>query len=119
MVFPGCRLCELSGIFSEQAARDYADELDRQGYDTYVGGVAAYSTLGWFADPVLNTFIERDEVHLAGLIFHELAHQQLYIAGDTTFNESFASTVESVGIERWLAYQIALNICRLIFITGA
>ena len=101
--FPIAGCVSYRGYFSEQAARRYADKLKRQGYDTYVGGVAAYSTLGWFDDPVLNTFIKRDEVRLAGLIFHELAHQQLYVAGDTAFNESFASAVEVAGIERWLA----------------
>ncbi|MEE8060029.1 MAG: aminopeptidase [Pseudomonadales bacterium] len=103
--FPIAGCVSYRGYFSEQAAKDYADKLARQGYDTYVGSVAAYSTLGWFDDPVLNTFIHYDEAHLAGLIFHELAHQQLYIPGDTTFNESFASTVEVAGIERWLAHQ--------------
>jgi predicted aminopeptidase len=91
------------GYFDEQEALAFASELSEQGYDTYVGGVAAYSTLGWFDDPVLNTFITRDEPRLAGLMFHELAHQQLYINDDTTFNESFASAVEVEGVRRWLA----------------
>ncbi len=103
--FPIAGCVSYRGYFSEPAARGYADKLNRQGYDTYVGGVAAYSTLGWFADPVLNTFINYDELRLAGLIFHELAHQQVYIAGDTMFNESFASAVAFAGIERWLTYQ--------------
>ena len=71
----------------------------------YVGGVDAYSTLGWFDDPVLNTFIRRSEPALAGLIFHELAHQQLYVKNDTTFNESFARTVELEGVRLWLQSQ--------------
>ncbi len=101
--FPIAGCVSYRGYFSEQAARQYAGQLAEAGYDTYVSGVAAYSTLGWFDDPLLNTFIQRDALSLAGLIFHELAHQQLYIPGDTDFNESFATTVELVGIERWLA----------------
>lgn len=100
--FPIAGCVSYRGYFAEQAALDYAQGLAEQGLDTYVGGVAAYSTLGWFDDPVLNTFIYRDEVRLAGLIFHELAHQQLYLPGDTTFNESFARAVEIAGIKRWL-----------------
>ena len=73
-----------------------------QNDDVYIGGVDAYSTLGWFDDPVLNTFIRRSEAALAGLIFHELAHQQLYVKNDTTFNESFARTVELEGVRLWL-----------------
>lgn len=73
-----------------------------EGYDSYVGGVAAYSTLGWLNDPVLNTFVYRKESQLADLIFHELAHQLLYIPGDTGFNESFATTVAAEGVRRWL-----------------
>ncbi len=103
--FPIAGCVSYRGYFSEQDALDYAAELSAQGYDTYVGGVAAYSTLGWFADPVLNTFLYRDDSRLAGLIFHELAHQQLYLAGDTEFNESFATAVEIEGVKKWLAYQ--------------
>lgn len=100
--FPIAGCVSYRGYFSEQAARDYAENLAQQGYDTYVGTVAAYSTLGWFDDPVLSTFIHYDETRMAGLIFHELAHQQLYIPGDTMFNESFASAVAVAGVERWL-----------------
>ena len=90
------------GYFSESAANDYATRLANDGFDVYVGGVAAYSTLGWFADPVLNTIINREEHRLAALIFHELAHQLVYIPGDTEFNESFATAVELEGMKRWL-----------------
>ena len=76
--------------------------LADQGYDTYVGGVAAYSTLGWLNDPVLSTFIYRSEPQLADLIFHELAHQLLYVPGDTMFNESFATAVAAAGVQRWM-----------------
>ena len=77
--------------------------LRERGYDVYVGGVPAYSTLGWFDDPVLSTFIQYPEAELARLMFHELAHQLLYVKDDTRFNESFAVTVEQAGVERWLA----------------
>ena len=90
------------GYFKEQGAREYAAELAGQGYDTYVGGVAAYSTLGWLDDPVLNTFVFREDAQLADLIFHELAHKLLYVPGDTLFNESFATTVAREGVRRWM-----------------
>jgi predicted aminopeptidase len=98
--FVGC--AAYRGYFSKADARDYADRLAAEGYDTAVGGAPAYSTLGWFADPVLNTFIFRYPEDLAGLIFHELAHQIFYAADDTTFNESFATAVEQEGVRRWL-----------------
>jgi predicted aminopeptidase len=71
----------------------------------YVGGVPAYSTLGWFDDPLLSTFIRYPEAQLARLVFHELAHQLVYARNDTTFNESFAVTVEEEGVRRWLESQ--------------
>jgi predicted aminopeptidase len=67
-----------------------------------MGGVAAYSTLGWFSDPLLNTFIHRKDEQLAALMFHELAHKILYLPGDTTFNESFATAVEQYGVRLWM-----------------
>jgi predicted aminopeptidase len=70
-----------------------------------VFGVPAYSTLGWFDDPLLSTFIGYAEPDLARLVFHELAHQLLYVKGDSTFNESFAVAVEREGVRRWLAAQ--------------
>ena len=90
------------GYFNEQHALDYAALLAGEGFDSYVGGVAAYSTLGWLNDPILNTFVYREESQLADLIFHELAHQLLYIPGDTGFNESFATAVAAEGVRRWL-----------------
>ena len=90
------------GYFSEQAADRYAEKLSAQGFDVYTGGVDAYSTLGWFDDSVLSTVINRSDYQLAGLIFHELAHQVLYLPGDTTFNENFATAVEREGVRRWL-----------------
>ena len=90
------------GYFSESAARKYGEKMRKKGLDVYVGGVDAYSTLGWFKDPVLNTFIEDSERRLAALIFHELAHQRVFIAGDTPFNEAFATAVAEEGLRRWL-----------------
>ena len=91
------------GYFDKEDAEKLADELRRDGYEVNVGLVPAYSTLGWFDDPLLNTFINQGEGELARLIFHELAHQVAYAKDDTAFNESFATTVERVGVHRWLA----------------
>jgi predicted aminopeptidase len=90
------------GFFSEDEARRHAAKLREAGYDVYVGGVPAYSTLGWFDDPLLSTFIRYPDSQLARLVFHELAHQLVYAKDDTTFNESFAVTVEEEGVRRWL-----------------
>jgi predicted aminopeptidase len=90
------------GYFAEADARKYALALERKGFETYVGGVDAYSTLGWFRDPVMNTFMNYAETDLAGVLFHELAHQRLFCDGDTDFNEAFASVVEEAGVRRWL-----------------
>ncbi len=91
------------GYFSEEAAQREAGKLRDEGFDVAVGGVPAYSTLGNFNDPVLNTMMRWDDVRLVATLFHELAHQVLYIKDDTGFNESFATAVEEIGIERWLA----------------
>jgi predicted aminopeptidase len=90
------------GWFSEDGAKRYADRLRRQGLDVEVGGARAYSTLGWFDDPVLSTFIRNPETDLAELIFHELTHRRLFVPGDTTFNESFATATAQAGVLRWL-----------------
>lgn len=107
--FPLLGCVNYRGYFAEADAERYRQSLRRQGMDTYVAGVAAYSTLGWFDDPLLSSVIDYDEVRLAALIFHELAHQQLYLAGDTTFNESFATAVEMEGVRRWLQRQGKLD----------
>ena len=91
------------GFFSERSALRYAAKLEEDGLDVYTGGVDAYSTLGWFEDSLLSTVLNRADYQLAGLIFHELAHQLVYLPGDTTFNESFATAVEREGVRRWLA----------------
>ena len=90
------------GYFSKAGATNYAGYLRAKGLDVSVGGVGAYSTLGWFKDPVLNTFIFEDDADLAEIIFHELAHQRLFARGDTDFNEAFATTVGQEGARRWL-----------------
>jgi predicted aminopeptidase len=97
--FVGC--AAYRGYFAKADANQYADSLKKQGYDVHVGGVTAYSTLGWFDDPVLSTFIRRSKASSAALLFHELAHQILYAPDDTTFNESFATFVEQEGLRRW------------------
>ena len=91
------------GYYEEVLAREEAARLAAQGHDVYVGGVPAYSTLGWFDDPVLNTMLHGNDDQLAGTIFHELAHQQLFAKGDTAFNESFASFVEEQGLRAYLS----------------
>jgi len=91
------------GYFAESAAREKAEQLRAEGYDVAFGGVAAYSTLGRFDDPVLNTMLHWRNSDLVAVMFHELAHQVLYIKDDTEFNESFATAVEEIGMERWLA----------------
>ena len=101
--FAGC--VSYRGFYSEEAAQRHAAELAQQGDDVYVGGVSAYSTLGWFSDPVLSTFIQYPEPEVARIVFHELAHQEVYIKGDTVFNESFAATVEEEGLRRWLEHE--------------
>ena len=90
------------GYFDAEAAKAQGQELARQGYDVDVYGVKAYSTLKWFDDPVLNTFLNGSDSQLAALIFHELAHQVVYVPDDCSFNEAFAKTVESEGLRRWL-----------------
>lgn len=101
--FPVAGCVAYRGYFVEHRARDFALGLEARGYDVEVGGVAAYSTLGHFADPVLNTMLRWDETELAAQIFHELAHQRLYVPGDTEFNEAFATVVETEGVARWLS----------------
>jgi len=91
-----------SRYFREARARRMADRLEASGYDVTVGGVAAYSTLGRFDDPILSTMLRWDDIRIVSTLFHELAHQVVYVKDDTAFNESFATAVEEIGIERWL-----------------
>ncbi|HEX6590447.1 MAG TPA: aminopeptidase [Moraxellaceae bacterium] len=97
--FVGC--LAYRGFFRESMAQYYARELEREGLDVYLSGIPAYSTLGWFHDPVLSSFIKQPEAELAELIFHELTHQVLFVPGDTTFNESLAVAVADEGLRRY------------------
>ncbi len=101
--FAGC--INYRNYFSQSPAQAYADTLQAQGQDVYVAGVSAYSTLGWFDDPVLNTMMRWQDYDLVGTLFHELAHQKFYIPDDTVFNESLARAIEQEGLRRWMAQQ--------------
>ena len=108
--FPVMGCVGYRGYFDHAAAEALGAELRAQGLEVSVYGVPAYSTLGklpgtFFADPLLNTFIRYPQGELARMVFHELAHQMVYVAGDTTFNESFATAVERLGSARWLDTQ--------------
>ncbi|NMM26358.1 MAG: aminopeptidase [Glaciimonas sp.] len=100
--FPVAGCVSYRGYYQQEQAEAEALELRAEGYDVQVAGVPAYSTLGWFKDPVISTFIHYPDAELARLIFHELAHQVVYAPGDSAFNESFATTVEQAGLLRWL-----------------
>lgn len=101
--FPIAGCVVYRGYFAERSAQRYAMRLRARGDDVAVGGVAAYSTLGHFNDPILNTMMGWNDVQLAATLFHELAHQLVYLKDDSAFNEAFASTVEEEGVLRWLA----------------
>ncbi len=107
--FPVAGCVAYRGYFRERQARDFAAGLAVRGYDVTVDGVPAYSTLGRFADPVLSSMLAYGDDELAATIFHELAHQLLYVRGDPEFNEAFATTVEDTGLERWLTAQGAMR----------
>jgi predicted aminopeptidase len=101
--FPVAGCVPYRGFFARQDAERHAERLRAAGNDVDLRGVPAYSTLGRFDDPLLSTFIRNPDAELARLIFHELAHQLLYVKSDSTFNESFAVAVERAGVQRWLA----------------
>lgn len=98
--FAGC--ISYRGYFDLEKAQEFAHFLEGEGYETTVSGVPAYSTLNWFDDPALSTFSGWPTSAMARLIFHELAHQKLYVPDDSAFNESFATTVADAGVELWL-----------------
>ncbi len=100
--FPVFGCVPYRGYFSKAAAERFAQRVSREGFDVYVGGIPAYSTLGWFDDPLLNTMFGRSESYLAEVIFHELSHQRIYIRNDAEFNEAFAVAVEQAGTIEWL-----------------
>lgn len=98
--FAGC--VSYRGYFERAKAERFEVSLAADGFDTYSGGSSAYSTLGYFKDPLLSTMFAGGDEYVAGLLFHELAHQRLYVKSDSEFNEAFATAVEEYGLERWL-----------------
>ncbi|MBC9252950.1 aminopeptidase [Pseudomonas alcaligenes] len=103
--FPVAGCVAYRGYYQQGRARGAAALLRVEGMDTYVAGVEAYSTLGWFDDPILSSMLRWDDQRLAATLFHELAHQRLYVADDSAFNESFASFVEQQGLRQWQAHR--------------
>jgi len=101
--FPVAGCVSYRGFFDRADAERFEKELVSEGYDTSSGGSSAYSTLGYFADPVLSTMLGGGEVYVASTLFHELAHQKLYVKNDSEFNEAFATAIEEYGTERWLS----------------
>lgn len=101
--FPIAGCVSYRGYFRQDDAKRFAQRLRDKGFDVALRGVAAYSTLGYFDDPVLSSMLKWDDSQLVAIIFHELAHQLLYVKNDTPFNESFATVVEEAGIVRWAA----------------
>lgn len=99
--FPIAGCVAYRGYYRQGAARGAAAVMRQQGMDVYVGGVEAYSTLGWFDDPILSSMVGWGDERLAALVFHELAHQRVYVKDDTEFNESFATFVEQEGSRQW------------------
>jgi len=99
--FPLIGCIDYRGYYDREHADREAAALKSQGYETYVGGSAAYSTLGWFSDPILNTMIRWGDDELIGTIFHELTHQKIYIKDDSAFNESLAMFVQQEGLRQW------------------
>ncbi len=100
--YPAVGEMSYRGYFREQDTVELSHQLKNEGYDVFIGGVDAYSTLGWFHDPVLNTFVNYPDIDLAETIFHELTHRKVFHWGDTVFNESLANTVAEEGVKRWL-----------------
>ena len=90
------------GFFKERMAKEYSAKLHSQGFDVYVGEATAYSTLGWFSDPLLSTFLDDSDEELAETLFHELTHRTYYLKGDTMFNESFATAFAQKSVQLWL-----------------
>ena len=103
--YPAIGEMDYRGYFHEQDTVALARQLKAGGYDVFVGDVDAYSTLGWFHDPVLNTFVDYPDIDLAETIFHELTHRKVFRRGDTVFNESLANTVAEEGVKRWLKHE--------------
>lgn len=107
--FPIAGCVSYRGYYAKEDAESYAQGLAEEGLDVAINGATAYSTLGWFKDPILNTMLARSDPSIASLLFHELAHQQLYVGDDSTFNESYASFVEKEGLRQWQENEERLN----------
>jgi predicted aminopeptidase len=107
--YPAVGEMDYRGYFRKEDSDALATRLRVDGDDVFVGGVDAYSTLGWFHDPVLNTFVHYPEIDLAEILFHELSHQKLFRKGDTEFNESLANVVAEAGVRRWLKHHGRLD----------
>jgi predicted aminopeptidase len=103
--FPIVGCVAYRGYFHERSAQKFAGRLQAEGYDTMIGGVPAYSTLGKFNDPILSTMMSYGDDELASIMFHELSHQVVYIPDDSSFNEAFAVAVEHEGLARWLKFR--------------
>lgn len=103
--YPAVGEMDYRGYFAEKDTVELSSRLESEGYDVFIGGVDAYSTLGWFHDPVLNTFVDYPDIDLAETIFHELTHRKVFRRGDTVFNESLANVVAEEGVKRWLKDQ--------------
>jgi len=101
--FPVAGCVVYHGYFKKEKASEFAVKMKKQGLDVYMAPFTAYSTLGWYNDPILSTHLRYDSIQLAGLIIHELAHQKFYKSGDSRFSEGFAVTVERAGVLRWLS----------------
>jgi len=103
--FPIAGCVSYRGYFDRSDADAYANQLAGENYDVSVGGASAYSTLGWFDDPVLDTMLRGGDIRYVGTLFHELAHQVLYVKDDSNFNEAYATFIEQIGVRRWLAHR--------------
>jgi predicted aminopeptidase len=100
--FPIAGCVVYRGYFSKNGALKFAGKMEKRGFDVFISRISAYSTLGWYNDPLLSSHLRLDSIHLARLIIHELTHQKFYVPGDSRFNEGFASAVERAGVLRWL-----------------
>jgi predicted aminopeptidase len=103
--FPVAGCVSYRGYFDRADADAYARTLSEENFDVSVGGASAYSTLGWFDDPILDTMLRGGDIRYVGTLFHELAHQVLYVKDDSNFNEAYATFVEQIGVRRWLAHR--------------
>jgi len=101
--FPVAGCVAYRGYFDRQRAEEFASRMAKKSFDVMVSPAVAYSTLGWFEDPLLDTMLKYSDAVLAGIIFHELTHERLYVSGDTNFNEAFAGFVEQTGVRLWLS----------------